>query len=247
MNRIGLTPHIAVIIGSDDMPLDESELKARVGDVVADLEYKRDSPRIRSLLLLFNLATLLGNPKSNLRFQFDNFKNESWDIEHVRSVTNRRPERHNERIDWLSNCLGYLKSQDTEHDLQTQIESFNTLPQNEALDEIFDPLYESILEFFHEAEDDEADDSVSNLTLLDQSTNRSYKNAVFAVKRQRLLSLDQSGIFVPLCTRNVFLKCYNSEADNLMFWSSEDRDAYGLAIVEVLTGFFSNEKEAIND
>ena len=57
------------------------------------------------------------------------------------------------------------------------------------------------------------------MILLDEYTNRSYKNAVFAVKRQRLLSLDQAGIFVPLCTRNVFLKCYSPQVDKLMFWS----------------------------
>lgn len=237
----------ATLFGSGDMPLEKTELRFQIGDVIANFDYNRDSDRIRSILLLFNLASLLGNPKSNLRFQFDNFKNENWDIEHVRSVTNRRPERHNERVDWLRNCLGYLKAQDVESDLQTQIEAFIMLPQKEASDEIFDPLYETILKSFHEAEEDESDDSISNLTLLDQNTNRSYKNAVFAVKRQRLLSLDQSGIFVPLCTRNVFLKCYNPEADNLMFWSMKDRDSYASAMEDILTNFFTNGVEVSND
>jgi len=46
------------------------------------ISYSYDSPHVRNLLLLFNLASLLENSRSNLRFQFDNFKSEQWDIEH---------------------------------------------------------------------------------------------------------------------------------------------------------------------
>lgn len=77
----------------------------------------------------------------------------------------------------------------------------------------------------------------------DKGTNRSYKNAVFAVKRKALLTLDQSGIFVPLCTRNVFLKCYSPQADNVMFWSKDDREAYKTEITRALVGFFSAAQE----
>jgi len=76
------------------------------------------------------------------------------------------------------------------------------------------------------------------LTLLDSNTNRSYKNAVYAVKRKRLLELDQAGTFVPLCTRNVFLKCYSPKATNLLFWEDEDREAYLEVIVQTLVKFF---------
>ena len=76
-----------------------------------------------------------------------------------------------------------------------------------------------VLQYFGEAAAGEAEQGIGNLTLLDEHTNRSYKNAVFAVKRHRLLTLDQAGIFVPLCTRNVFLKCYSPQVDNAMFWS----------------------------
>jgi hypothetical protein len=63
------------------------------------------------------------------------------------------------------------------------------------------------------------------------------------VKRQRLLSLDKAGIFVPLCTRNVFLKCYSPQVDNVMFWSPGDRDAYQSAIIETLVRFFTGKTE----
>jgi len=233
----------ARVIGGELKDLSDSDLEEKVNEKLENLEYGRDAYKIRSFLLLFNLATLIESPRSNLRFQFDSFKNESWDIEHIRSVALRRPERHNERVEWLKHCLGYLITQETGEELRKEIDNFINLPQKEALDTIFEPLYQQVLRFFKEDDVEETDNGISNLTLLDQRTNRSYKNAVFAVKRQRLLSLDQSGIFVPLCTRNVFLKCYSPQVDNVMFWNKNDRDAYGKVIVETLVRFFKGNCE----
>jgi Protein of unknown function (DUF1524) len=218
-------------------------IRTRVTDKLEGLEYGLHGAKIKSLLLLFNLSTLLQNKRSNLRFQFDSFKSERWNIEHVRSVTSRKPMRHSERIEWLGNCFGYLQSQESGEALRNEIEAFVALAQPDASDAIFDPLYDKLLDFFQEKTDQEADNGIANLALLDEHTNKSYKNAVFAVKRQRLLSLDQAGIFVPLCTRNVFLKCYSPHVDNVMFWSPEDRDAYQSAIIETLVQFFHREDE----
>lgn len=224
--------------------LSAEEIEEQVRDKLETLEYGRDTRTIRALLLLFNLATLLESPKSNLRFQFDSFKNEQWDIEHVRSVATLQPDRHDKRVEWLGHCVRYLCTQENGKELVSEIEDFLKIQQRDASDMIFDPLYEKVLAYFQESTDETPDNGISNLTLLDKATNRSYKNAVFAVKRQRLLSLDQSGIFVPLCTRNVFLKCYSPQVDNVMFWSAEDRDAYGEVMVKTLVRFFLGGWEA---
>jgi len=224
----------------EDMPdpPERKVLRECVANRLEELSYLSHQHNIRALLLLFNLATLLQNRRSNLRFQFDSFKSERWDIEHIRSVTDDRPERHHERRIWLENSLGYLESKNAEEELREDIRVFLKLSQVDAVNEVFDPLYERVLKYFSEANSGEAEHSISNLTLLDESTNRSYKNAVFAVKRQRLLELDQAGIFVPLCTRNVFLKCYSPQVDNVMFWGEDDRDGYLSAIADVLANFF---------
>lgn len=232
----------ALAIGGDLAALDDGQLTARIRERCEGVSYARDPGAIRTLLLLFNLATLLENPRSNLRFQFDSFKRENWDIEHVRAVAARRPERHNERLEWLGHCQGYLQTREDGQALAQAIEDFVALPQRNAVDALFDPLYEDVLIYFHESDEGE-ENGLSNLTLLDRSTNRSYKNAVFALKRRQLLELDQSGIFVPLCTRNVFLKCYSPQVDNAMFWSQEDANAYGDVIVETLSRFFCSSRE----
>ena len=88
-------------------------------------------------------------------------------------------------------------------------------------------------------EDDggEPDNSIANLALLDQETNRSYQNAVFPVKRQRVLDLDEHGVFVPHCTRNVFLKCYSPQVDHTMYWTQQDRDGYRKELIDTLHTF----------
>lgn len=207
------------------------------------LAYGPHRSDIRRILLLFNLATLLSDERSNIRFQFESFKQQKWDIEHIRSVSDDRPDRHDDRKAWLGHCLTYLESDEDSDSLCAEIRSFISLPRNEAVNEIFDPLYVRVLSQFDEADESEAQHGLGNLTLLDQTTNRSYGNAVFAVKRRTVLTLDQAGIFVPLCTRNVFLKCYSAEVGHSLRWTAEDQEGYFETVCRVLSSFFDAPKK----
>ena len=216
-------------------------LRKLISDKVKTLEYGRDSAQIRAILLLFNLVTLLRNTASNLRFQFEGFKTERWDIEHVRSVANPQLSRLTVQREWLAHCLSYLKVATDAPELLAEIEQFMGLSHVEATLERFETVYESVLKHFQELDDEEPDNSIANLVLLDEKTNRSYKNAVFAVKRQRVLALDRDGVFVPLCTRNAFLKCYSSQVEHAMFWTQADGEGYRMAVIDTLQHFFEGE------
>ena len=48
---------------------------------------------------------------------------------------------------------------------------------------------------------------------------------------------------MPLCTRNVFLKCYSPQVDNVMFWSEADQEGYESAITNALVNFFCAKME----
>lgn len=229
----------SIMKGSVLEDLTTEELQERVSDLLAELEYGRHSSRVKSILLLFNLATLLLNRASNMRFQFESFKTGMWDIEHVRSIAADRPASWKGQVAWLEQCLGYLQSVNDPSELQQEIQELLESDAPKQADDVFEMLYEKLLKYFHEADDAEPDHTVANLALLDSQTNRSYKNAPFAVKRQRVLSLDRDGVFVPLCTRNVFLKCYSASVDHVMFWTQDDRDGYLKAIEETLHCFFS--------
>lgn len=227
--------------GANLEALTHEGLREQIADCLAGLQYGRSSSRVRSILLLFNLATLLLNSSSNMRFHFECFKVDRWDIEHVRSISSDRPATWKGQTAWLEHCLGYMRSVNDREDLQQEIEDMLGTDRPQQADEAFEALYEKLLDFFHETDDIDPDHTIANLTLLDYQTNRSYKNAPFAVKRQRVLSLDRDGVFVPLCTRNVFLKCYSTTVDHVMFWSRDDRDGYLRVLEQVLFEFFHGE------
>ena len=219
-----------------------------------DYESSRGRKNIRSCLLLFNIASLVQDPASNLRFPFDAFKKENWDIEHVRSVDSKRPRWENEQREWLGHVREFLDDvapdadadpEDTEAvagvALNQRIASLLQASEFDA--DLFKALYDDLLRHFREDRDADADHDIGNLVLLDAETNRSYKNAVFPVKRRRILGLEKRGVFVPLGTKNAFLKCYTRRIRHMMFWSEADNREYVDAIVAVLTNFFHPAKE----
>ena len=53
---------------------------------------------------------------------------------------------------------------------------------------------------------------LGNLALLQRDFNSKLNNAVFALKRERILELDEAGAYILPCTRNVFLKYYTNDA-----------------------------------
>jgi len=98
------------------------------------------------------------------------------------------------------------------------------------------------IEHIHATADktDDADDSMGNLTLLDAKTNSSYKDASFDVKRKVIIERESKGLFIPLCTKNVFLKVYSKKTENIdmNMWDDEDKKDYTDAIEQILKLFF---------
>ncbi|MDE6027693.1 MAG: DUF262 domain-containing protein, partial [Muribaculaceae bacterium] len=83
-------------------------------------------------------------------------------------------------------------------------------------------------------------DNISNLALLDYETNRSYGNAFFPLKRQRIIENDSMGVFVPIATKNLFLKYYTPNVGNMMQWTNEDGKNYIAAITELINNYIQS-------
>lgn len=61
-------------------------------------------------------------------------------------------------------------------------------------DNDFTLLYDKVTAHFNRYMNVAEDmDEISNLTLLDEKTNRCYKNAVFPLKRKYIIELDKTG------------------------------------------------------
>jgi hypothetical protein len=152
------------------------------GDILSKISYGSDNAKIRKVLLLFNIATLVCKSEKQYRFPFDIYKGEvfggqKWDIEHIHATAD---------------------------------------------------------------ETDDADDSLWNLTLLERGTNRSpiYADKPFNEKRKVIIERESNGLFVPLCTKNIFLKVYSNNPIDMEIWSNGDKMDYIAAMGKTLNQFF---------
>lgn len=220
------------------LPGDAKELERKLDGRIDQLRYGDARVGVRTALLLFNVAGLLANTESTERFCFDAFKQNRWDIEHIRSVAEYIPTSSPGRRDWLKHARDFVESQG-EAALLTKIDEQvrATAPDPAVFQEIFRRV--RILSNEEANEDAGEDvDALSNLSLLDMVINRSYKNAIFPVKRARIIECDRGGTYVLPATRNVFLKYYNHYPKQLLFWTAEDQAAYGADLRETLLRFF---------
>lgn len=197
-----------------------------------------DKPKIKKLLLLFNIQTLLASREADSRFPFDRYKRENWDIEHIRSQTDAIP-TGSHRILWLKDVQDYFSQKNVNDEYRKDVDKLLQKPKID--DDAFDALYQKVRDFFEEKEESWID-NLGNLTLLDAKTNRSYKNAFFPVKRLRIISNDKRGIFVPICTKNAFLKYYSHSPEKLMYWNEEDVQHYQEAIGEILKDYLPKQE-----
>ncbi|MDD4437810.1 MAG: DUF262 domain-containing protein [Tissierellia bacterium] len=245
----------------------KDEIRQKVKFDISNLNYGDD--KIKTVLLLFNIQTILSNEKSNMRFPFNLYKNEYWDIEHVRSQTDKNI-TGNDRKEWAKDMLeyftGFAEESEQKQYIDTiennGIEVFRTISKKEQSKNTLSELY-------HVAYDDKIDDArfssvynqvriefkednepskcaISNLALLDSATNRSYKNAFFPIKRKIILQNDKRGTFIPICTKNVFMKAYSKKFDEVMYWNKYDADFYLQAIEETLFDYLP-KKQVSND
>lgn len=214
---------------------------------------------IKKVLLLFNIETILKSHKATIRFPFSKYKEDKWDIEHVTSQANAKV---NDIRAWCNdvfmlltdvvinietidedfeintiNKINALKS-DEEKVLANKLFSF--LKKEKLLDNEFSGLFEEVVKYYDE-DNIKNKDSIGNLALLDQNTNRGYGNALFANKRNEIIKNDSSGIFVPIATKNLFLKYYSKQSNPLK-WSENDAESYLLALENGLSQYLTIKK-----
>lgn len=212
------------------------------------------------------------------KFPFHLFKNETWNVEHIDSATTNDLERDSEKKAWAKAML-YALSMTTHSDsdkIQEYKRELNTLlkrnvdlkdsEKHKAYIEDFTNLHSKTEAVFgntdklstinqEEVEEDNERMHIWNLALLDEGTNKSYKNSIFSVKRAFVINkemghhcrLKDNGTvevdknkaiaFIPPCTKHVFMKYYTKDANNLLVWSRPDAKCYLEDIEEKITPF----------
>lgn len=197
-----------------------------------DISYDDKKSTLRSLLLLYNIEFLLQKKENNYyRFPFDLFKNEQWDIEHISSQTTNELNKTSDQEAWLNTALEELDA--------TEKEDFDTFVKNIPPENFEDKRNWIVKKVGEDSISEDFKNRIGNLTLLNSSINKSYRNSIFPVKRKVIIKKDESGSFIPICTKNVFLKYFTG--GNILRWSESDIKKAENHIVEVLK-YYLEEK-----
>ena len=206
-----------------------------------DLDY--ENKHTKGVLLLYNILTMLQNEHDSSYFPFDDFKLKKWNIEHIASRKDSSSIPLVNRKEWIADVKCYIDQDQTEGPLL--IEKLDEMLEKESYtnEDLFVVLFDEVTEHFNKYMNDNDDvDGVSNLALLDEKTNKGYKNAVFPLKRKCIIDLDKEGGFVPICTKNVFLKYFSDYPPKISFWTQDDREKYELDLVRVLKNYLEVTK-----
>jgi hypothetical protein len=205
---------------------------------VTGLSYESDTHKCARLLLLMNVETVRRMKDSTERYSFRIYRRQAWSLEHIHA-------QHSEILTKVEQWKEWLRlHRDALEDLPAvdQARSEQLLRRIDDVGDkidrrVFQDLARDITAAFTLADGSAAAashsvHSLSNLALVASGHNSALNNAVFEVKRRRILELDRQGAYIPICTRQVFLKYYTgADAQQVHFWSTQDREAYLNAIL----------------
>lgn len=218
------------------------------GSGIASLTYgARKTVRV---LLLMNVETIRRRTHSSERYSFDAHAQRRWSLEHIHAQNSEGLNTVDQWTTWLREHQKALGALDLpEPELAALTERIETaLPTISS--ETFEPLHRALTRLFTAGEDatDDAEgpavededemNAVTNLALLARDDNSALSNAVFEVKRRHVIDRDRRGFYIPVCTRNIFLKYYtDAGAPHLHFWGPTDRQSYLNAMLDVLSPY----------
>lgn len=211
-----------------------------------DLSYEQstDYPIIERILLLFNVESIRQVDDHFLRYPFNKHKTKDWTLEHIHAQNSDGLNKKEQWAEWLRLhiiSLKCLKKTNEIENLVFQTEEFvknmeSATKSDEASYKVrFNALYEQIAKMLSEDGDLSYLHTLSNMALLNNTSNSALNSSTFDVKRNKIIELDKQGAYIPFCTKMVFLKYYTeSQHNQLNFWGLEDRKSYISAINNVL-------------
>jgi hypothetical protein len=203
----------------------------------SDLSYdnKTDYGYIERLLLLFNVETIRQKSDETMRFPFDKHKQEDWSLEHIHAQQSEGLNKREQWVEWLNLHKSSLLNIDCKSDENIIQEISEAVNDEKLTGDRFSALFNRVIAILSEEGSNEYTHSLSNLALLGQSDNSALNNSAFDVKRNKILEMDKTSDYIPVCTRRVFLKYYTpSESNQVHFWGKADRDGYIVEMNKVL-------------
>jgi hypothetical protein len=217
-------------------------------DDVSLLRYGKNDAKCTDVLLLMNIETVLGSSDPGSRFSFHAYARDGWSLEHIHAQNAQGLKKENQRRDWLEAHVKKIRRtawsaelQPTADTVAAQIDAHLALPAGRTDNIGFQDAADKVFALFGAPGSDTTEDDMhglGNLALLQRDSNSKLNNAVFALKRERILELDEHGAYILPCTRNVFLKYYTAAEDQqLSIWGPQDQSPYYEKLLETVSPF----------
>ena len=256
---------------STDNPIKKSEFRLKVLEMIrqrmifkvgeeeidyAELNYEKHSEYIQYVLLLFNVETIRQKGDENIRFPFDRYKNEgTWSLEHIHAQNSESLKTNQEWKDWLEIHKKSLEGLEVSSEEKKQIDDviskmdvvishIDEIGYKGSIRDEFNAVAPAVINILSDGDDKSQMHTLSNMALLTVGENATLNNSTFDVKRLKIIDMDKAGDYIPICTRNVFMKYYSSSDTKLHFWSEEDRKGYICAMNNVL---YDHKEEKIDN
>ena len=256
---------------STDNPIKKSKFRLKVLEMIrqrmifkvgeeeidyAELNYEKHSEYIQCVLLLFNVETIRQKGDENIRFPFDRYKNEgTWSLEHIHAQNSESLKTNQEWKDWLEIHKKSLESLEVSSEGKKQIDDviskmdvvishIDEIGYKGSIRDEFNAVAPAVINILSDGDDKSQMHTLSNMALLTVGENATLNNSTFDVKRMKIIDMDKAGDYIPICTRNVFMKYYSSSDTKLHFWSEEDRKGYICAMNNVL---YDHKEEKIDN
>jgi hypothetical protein len=216
-----------------------------------NIEYHDNKKELNTVLVLFNVLTVKNLKEHSQRFPFAIHKTKEWSLEHIHAQNSQSLNTRKQWEIWLKDHKAVLEktSIKTKDQLINQIDTVLALDDKQFTQEKFEECSIDIIKSFSLSESSEIIEEMhglENMALIPFDINATLNNSVFAVKRQKILEMDKEGKYIPICTKNIFLKYYNTNANDFTYWSLEDRETYTAKIKEVLHDYLSDNNGGVN-
>lgn len=232
-----------------------SEIKKSVDFEIENLDYKKgvELQNINKLLLLFNVETTRKLDNDIVFYPFALHKKESWSVEHIQAQNSEsfNPNKKKPWIEWLDIHTPYLENLQTQNPsdtLESTLAKVKKVTEENITWEKFQVLFDEVLSHFVIDNDNQTKSvhTIANLALLTGTDNSALNNAVFQVKRERIIKLDKAGSYIPICTKRLFLRYYktNETINDSQFWTALDRREYCAELLSTLKPYLNKENKA---
>jgi hypothetical protein len=221
-------------------------------DDVSLLQYGKNDAKCTDVLLLMNVEAVLASSDLGARFSFHAYARDGWSLEHIHAQNAEGLKKEGQRRDWLEAHVKKVRSTQWSTELAPAAEQVAVLIDTHLAlapgktDDIgFQDILDKIFALFgaHGGSSTEENlHGLSNLALLQRDFNSKLNNAVFALKRERIVELDEAGAYILPCTRNVFLKYYTAAEDQqLSIWGPQDQEQYYEKLITAIGPFLAAE------